>query len=475
VGCGGKVSDGALVLTQTPAGPKAAAAPQDILDQRYPAGSRVVLALPPFRPGAVRVLSEGLVAAGGPVVCSDGKRILFVGKAQAGADWQIYATKVSQSRPKAVTSMAGGAMDPATLSNGDLVFSSPVPKVGATWKAGNTPALYAQAAHGLPRRLTFGSTAAIEPTVLGDGRILFVSARPPSTPSATPNLALFTLNNDGTEVTAFALDQDGVSLVRRPRELGDGRIGFLAWEDDASTGEVWAETVRSARPFISRTKLFNFPVSRCASVEPAEAGNLLVSFETNRETNDAMRGSFAVYRVGTNATTLGQPFFDDPAWNDIEAACAAPRANPMGHISAMAPGKKTGTILCLNANFTRQRDTNGAPVAKATRVRVLAGNGQGPARVLGEVLLHDDGSFLAEVPADTPLGFELLDMDGRVLYRVAPVIWVRPGENRSCLGCHEPYNRSPRNLRPNAAFFPPVRLTEKPQTLTQKAPQDEKE
>ena len=80
-GCGGEVSDGALVLTQTPTGSMAAASPQDILDQRYPAGSRVVIALPPFRPGEMRILSGGLKAAGGPVVSPNGKRIFFVGKA----------------------------------------------------------------------------------------------------------------------------------------------------------------------------------------------------------------------------------------------------------------------------------------------------------------------------------------------------------------------------------------------------------
>jgi hypothetical protein len=216
-------------------------------------------------------------------------------------------------------------------------------------------------------------------------------------------------------------------------------------------------------------------VSRCRSVEPAEDGNLLASFETRGMADRSMSGSFAVYRVGPSATALGQPLFDDPVWNDIEAARVAARANPMGHISALMPAKKTGTILCLDVNFTRQQGTIGAPAARAARVRVLAGSGQGPTRDLGEVPLRADGSFLAEVPADTPLGFESLDADGRVLHRLAPSLWLRPGENRSCLGCHQPDNRSPRNLRPIAASFPPVLLTEKPQSVAQKAASHEKE
>lgn len=468
-GCGGKPPEGALILTQTPAGSSSAVGPQDVLDERYPAGSRVVIALPPLAAGKVRVLSEGMVAAGGPVVSPNGQRIFFVGKSQAGGVWQVYETSPSGGRPTAVTAMEGGAMDPAVLSSGDLVFSSPVPKTRAASKAEKIPALYVQSPKGAARRLTFGSTPAVEPTVLGDGRILFVSARASDNSAATPSLALFTVNNDGTEITAFALDHDGAPRVHRPRELPGGRIGFLAADADAGPLGTSAEVVRTARPFASRGKLFNFP-NRCRSVEPAEQGEMLACLETGSGPGRAQGGSFAVFRIGANVTAPGQPLFDDPAHNNIEAVPLAARMNPMGHISAMVPTKTTGTILCLDANFTRQRGTNATPATPAVRVRVLTGNNPENAVNLGEVPLREDGSFMAEVPADTPLGFESLDANGRVLSHVAPSIWVRPGENRSCLGCHQPYNRSPRNVRPLAAFSEPVPLTGKLKTVAQQAP-----
>ena len=73
--------------------------------------------------------------------------------------------------------------------------------------------------------------------------------------------------------------------------------------------------------------------------------------------------------------------------------------------------------------------------------------------------MQADGSFLAEVPADVPLGFESLDENGRVLRHEAPMLWVRPAENRSCIGCHEPRNRAPHNQRPLAVSVPVTRLT----------------
>lgn len=460
-GCKNSRPEGALVITQTPISPGAASVAQDILDQRYPAGSRVVLVPPPFKTNAVRILSQGLVAAGSPVVNPAGDRIFFVGKAERGGQWQIYETKPGGGRPKAVTSTDGGAMDPAILGNGDLVFSSPVPKVGGTWKAQPTPALYAQAPGLSPRRLTFGTSSAVEPTVLRDGRILFISSHPAVDAAALPSLGLFTVNNDGTEVTAFALDRDGAPAVRRPRELFDGRVGFLAGVIEASAGEGWPEGVRMARPFLSRALLFSFPANRCRSIEPNGDGTLLASVETRGATGRSMAGSFAVYRVTPVARSLGEPLFDDPAWNDVEAAGLAARPTPMGHISAMNPKKATGSILCLNANFSR-RSTHETLTAKAKFVRVLAAADKGQAQALGELPLQADGSFLVDVPANRPIGFETLDGDGNVLSRLPPAIWVRPGENRSCLGCHEPYNRTARNQRPLAAGLPPFALREKP-------------
>jgi hypothetical protein len=358
--------------------------------------------------------------------------------------------------------MAGGAMDPCVIAHGELVFCSPVPKAGQTWKSSKPAAIYAQRLGGAPRRLTFGASAAVEPTVLADGRILFVSAQPLPANGAALHLALFTVNNDGTEVSGFAGQHDGAALVHRPRELPDGRVAFLAANSDARADALWAECVRTANPFASRGPLFSFPSSRCRSVEPGPADCLLACFETRGLAGRSMSGSYAVYQVPHNAAALGAPRFDDPAWNDIEATCLAPRPQPLGHISAMEPAKKTGTILCLNANFTSYHPAGNGPPPAATKVRVLVGGCDGECDSLGEASLCADGSFMAEVPADTPLGFEALDARGQVLRRLPPTIWARPGENRSCLGCHEPHNRSPSNVRPLAVSAPPVKLGARP-------------
>ncbi len=463
-GCHRATPPGALVLSQTPL--KATVAPTpDALDLRYPPGSRVVLAFPPFA-GDVRLLSKGLLAAGEPIVAPDGRRVFFTGKAEAHSSWQIYQAS-EDGRPEAVTAMPGGAMNPAIIANGDLVFSSPVPKAGETWKTDRPAALHAKPISGLPRRLTFGAVAAVEATVLDDGRILFVSARPTTNRSAPPELGLFSINNDGTEFTAFALDRDGAPQVRRPRELPDHRVAFIAAARDRRASEARAEVVRTARPFASRAPLFSFSSGRCESVEPGTAGTLFACLETRGLSGRMMTGAFAVFRLGPDAAPPGAPVFFDPAWNNLDATPVLSRPRPMGHVSAMKPAAKFGTILCLDANFTRWGPAD-ARSAKAEKIRVIAEVMAGETRVLGEVALLADGSFMAEVPPEIPLGFEALDTQGAVVRRLPPAVWVRPGENRSCIGCHQPDNRSPRNVRPLAASQPATRL-EIPAAATRQA------
>ena len=89
-------------------------------------------------------------------------------------------------------------MNPLFAAHDGLLFSSPVPRANADSKSRELPALYAQTDGKEPRRLTFGTTAALEPTVLSDGRILFVSAHASLGTNTRQSMGLFTINNDGT-------------------------------------------------------------------------------------------------------------------------------------------------------------------------------------------------------------------------------------------------------------------------------------
>jgi len=61
-----------------------------------------------------------------------------------------------------------------------------------------------------------------------------------------------------------------------------------------------------------------------------------------------------------------------------------------------------------------------------------------PQQILGYAAVEPDGSFQINVPADTPLGIAVIDSQGRAFQTHTNWIQVRPGERRTCDGCHSP-------------------------------------
>ncbi|MCL2744440.1 MAG: hypothetical protein FWE67_11380 [Planctomycetaceae bacterium] len=62
--------------------------------------------------------------------------------------------------------------------------------------------------------------------------------------------------------------------------------------------------------------------------------------------------------------------------------------------------------------------------------------------VLGTVDVEDDGSVLFNVPARTPVYFQLLDEKGYAVQTMRSWTILQPGETLSCVGCHEDKNTS---------------------------------
>ena len=58
-------------------------------------------------------------------------------------------------------------------------------------------------------------------------------------------------------------------------------------------------------------------------------------------------------------------------------------------------------------------------------------------RVLGTVPVEADGSAYFEVPAKTPVLFQALDAQGRAIQTMRSLVYLQPGENETCIGCHE--------------------------------------
>jgi hypothetical protein len=77
-------------------------------------------------------------------------------------------------------------------------------------------------------------------------------------------------------------------------------------------------------------------------------------------------------------------------------------------------------------------------------------------RILGTVPVHADGSAMFRIPANTPVAVQPLDKEGKALQVMRSWMTAMPGENLSCVGCHESVSGSPPPRRTKAAGLPPV-------------------
>jgi len=75
-------------------------------------------------------------------------------------------------------------------------------------------------------------------------------------------------------------------------------------------------------------------------------------------------------------------------------------------------------------------------------------------RIVGHADVEPDGSLRIEVPANTPLGLQILDAQGRAFQAHTNWLQVRPGETRTCNGCHSPRRGSALNATPIAGNHP---------------------
>ena len=63
--------------------------------------------------------------------------------------------------------------------------------------------------------------------------------------------------------------------------------------------------------------------------------------------------------------------------------------------------------------------------------------------LLGSVPVEQDGSAYFRAPARKPLYFQAVDESGRAVQSMRTIVYLQPGERRSCVGCHEPPGTTP--------------------------------
>lgn len=366
---------------------------------RHPTGSRIVR----FDRDPPLDLSAGMAAAGAPVASFDGEEILFTGKEQEGEPYGLWACRLDGSARRRLVVEDLDCGVGAWLPDGSLVYARALTEPGPVEGMGSAWALFRKApdqARGT--RITFGAGCDVDPSVLGDGRVVYSSWQP----TGGGGMYVWTVHPDGTGAGRLPGDHGGDPFALLPRQ--------------AST------TVPRRAPF--EALLY-------------ERGDEVLIFDW-RSTSGACQGRIT-YPAMRGDFTRRHPI--------------RPRSRvPQGHLSSARKGYTNGTLLCLDARPLEHPD--------AARVRILAlrgphAKGAAPeSQVLGEVPLAADGSFFVSVPANTPLLLDLLDARGRLLDAGVTPFWVGPNETRACIGCHEAPDTAPPNRRPLAVDHDPFPL-----------------
>ena len=122
--------------------------------------------------------------------------------------------------------------------------------------------------------------------------------------------------------------------------------------------------------------------------------------------------------------------------------------HPMGTVALMNvyesdfewPQRAQIKALRIVQLFPKTTPSSGQPMIGAGAQSLARG-------VLGSVPVEPDGSAHFECPAGVPVYFQALDANGMAVQSMRSDTYVHPGERLTCLGCHEPKNRTPHHGR----------------------------
>jgi HEAT repeat protein len=422
--------------------------------------------LKPARPGVQpRVLLDaGKGAIGSPSVSFDGRSILVSMALDGDPMFHLYRVPADGGPPQQLTDGPFHDIDPAELPDGRIVFTSTRCGTFEEYHSPPSRALFVINADGADIRLLTGTIIFDnEPEVLADGRILFIRSDNFFDRGKVETL-LHAIHTDGTDgYTEFGLDLGPeygsrlrAYLCGSPAPMPDGRVAFLSGPG-ITVGRMGSIQKDLRHYRLEAGDVAALPDGRLLCTTPRRVPVELTVGKQKRTVQDFSYQKIGVLDPDSRPPTL-TPLYDSlnmPLHSPVYlgARTKPPQlAEKVDRRKAQSP-RSTGFLFCQNARFTKH-GTAGWPHVRA--IRVIAAKGlttrsshsyivHAGSQVieLGTVPLAPDGSFSIEVPADTPLAFQAVDAEGRSELNEMSWIYVRPGERRGCVGCHQTRQAAP--------------------------------
>lgn len=455
---------------------------------RYVDGCRIVsLAWADENPEP-RVLTPEFLSARDPSVSFDGRHILFTGKRNAGDPWQIWRMDPDGGQKVKITTGAGSCVNPIYVGTDfHLDDKVPTPRIvyvgtGHNWALGGSSdpstGLYAcNLDGGNAVRITYNLLPDFDPDVLPNGRLVYSSWRPHGLITGLAGkIVLLAVNIDGTDQMAYGEESEETFHAEMARADSKG-VYFIENRHRDWLGGGNLAYISQRRPLHSRKVLADRSTGLYHSPCPWSDDKLILSFKL-----PIRKATYGIYLFDAGIKNLEKEIYSVTEYHCVDARILAPHPMVRGRSSVVGfRFKDSGSFYCLDARISDLPEVRKLEPGTIKRVRViegvpLTGPDRGGAfggyaslppgsirshaveRILGEAPVESDGSFHMRTPANVPLRFQLLDEQGIALAEQVTWSWVRNGEGRGCIGCHENREMVPPNVMAEAIAKPEVPL-----------------
>ena len=433
----------------------------------------------------------------------DGKRILFSMRvSDRGDDYHLYEMDVATHTVRQLTGGAGNAdYEGCYLPSGDIVFNSTrcTQIVDCWWTEVSN--LYRCDADGHNiLRLTFDQVHDNYPAITDDGRILYTRWEYNDRSQMYPQ-PLFQMAQDGTQQSAVYGENSWfpTTIIHARGVPNSGKIFAVATGHhsrqpgaliliDPSKGRQEADGVTLVAP-VRETKsvivdaygqdrdLFAYPY-------PIDERSVIVMYrpegwlQSDGHRREERATGFGIYwmdvdghrelLVSRQGLACGRPVPlrprprppVRPSTVDLKKTTGTYYVQDVYAGPAMA-GVPRGTVKTLRVIGLDFRSTgignngNAGPGGGALiSTPPSIGNGAWDPKILvGDAPVNEDGSVFFAADARSPVYFMLLDAKGRMVQTMRSWTTLQPGENASCVGCHESKNSVPlATARPTQAM-----------------------
>ena len=362
--------------------------------------------------------------------------------------------------------------DPCYLPDGGLAFVSTRPQTHIRCQYGGRYfanfLLYRCDADGRNiRQLSFAEAPEWKPSLLDDGRIVY-SRWDYTNRHSYHFQSIWVTHPDGTATASLYgnLTRNPCNSAE-PRQIpGSHKLvctaaahhGYTAGSIivvDPRAGLDGLEPITRVTPEVAFPETEGWPVGAFTTPWPLSEDLFLAAYTPEplaKEGKLQSANAYAIYLVDT----LGgrELIYRDPQVSCVSPMPLVPRPKPPVLPSALAAAAEpTGTFYIQNIYQSSQPIAPGS-IAGVRVVRVFPQTVETPPgrsvavyempkRILGTAPVDANGSVAFRAPAGQPLFFQLVDKNGMAVMTMRALVYLQPGEESGCIGCHESRHGAP--------------------------------